>query len=168
MKQHDTERERFLQAYDELSDSLFNHCFYRVSDREVALDITQETFTKTWEYMAGGKDIGNLRPFLFRVAGNLIIDYYRKKKSDSLDALQEEGFDVPSEDVERIISSTEGKNALKALEGLDEKYRQVIVMRYIDELSPREIGEIIGETENAVSVRLNRSIKKLKELLNLA
>jgi RNA polymerase sigma-70 factor (ECF subfamily) len=167
MKQHETERDKFLKAYDELSDSLFNHCFFRVSDREVALDITQETFVKTWEYIAAGKDIGNIRPFLFKVAGNMIIDYYRKKKSDSLDTLQEAGFDVRSDDVERIVSSSEGKRALNAIGKLDAKYQQVVLMRYVDELSPREIGEIIGESENAVSVRLNRSIKKLKELLNL-
>jgi len=167
MKQHetDTARDKFLKAYDELSDSLFSHCFYRVSDREVALDLTQETFVKTWEYMANGKEIGNLRPFLFKVAGNLIIDHYRKKKSDSLDTLQEAGFDVASEDAQRIVSSSEGKHALEALGALDEKYRQVVLMRYVDELSPREIGEIIGESENAVSVRINRSINKLKELL---
>ena len=166
MKQHHIEDD-FLKSYDEFSDSLFKHCFYRVSDREIALDLTQETFVKTWEYMAMGKEVGNLRSFLYKVANNLIIDFYRKKKSDSLDALQEGGFDVQSDDAEKIVISSEGKNALKALENLDEKHRQVIIMRFVDELTPREIAEIIGESENAVSVRINRSIKKLKEILKL-
>lgn len=166
MKQHQTEQD-FLQAYEEYSDPLFRHCFYRVSEREVALDLTQETFVKTWEYVASGKEVGNLRPFLYKVANNLIIDYYRKKKSDSLDALQEGGFDVQSDDAERILVASEGRHALQALGMLEEKYRQVVVMRFVDELTPREIAEIIGESENAVSVRINRSIKKLKELLQL-
>lgn len=166
MKQHQTEQD-FLKAYEDFSDSLFRHCFYRVSDREVALDLTQETFVKTWQYIASGKEVGNLRSFLYKVANNLIIDYYRKKKSDSLDALQEGGFDVQSGDAERILSSSEGRHALQVLGTLEEKYRQVVIMRFVDELTPREIAEIIGESENAVSVRINRSIKKLKELLQL-
>ncbi len=166
MKQHQTEQD-FLKAYDELSDSLFNHCFYRVSDREIALDLTQETFVKTWEYLATGKEVGNLRSFLYKVANNLIIDYYRKKKSDSLDALQEGGFDVQSDDVEKTVASSEGKLAFMALGGMEERYRRVVMLRYVDGLTPREIGEIIGESENAVSVRINRSIKKLKEILDL-
>lgn len=167
MKQHDTVRDEFLKGYDEHADALFNHCFYRVSDREIALDLTQETFTKTWEYIAAGKEVGNLKPFLFKVANNLIIDHYRKRKSDSLDTLTEGGFDVASDDAERIVAWSEGAHALKILETLDEKHRKVVVMRYVDELSPREIAEIIGESENAVSVRINRSLKKLKNLLDI-
>lgn len=167
MKQPRSLREEYLQAYEDHSDALFNHCFYRVSDREVALDLTQDTFTKTWEYLAAGKQVDNLRPFLFKVANNLIIDHYRKKKSDSLDVMQEEGFDVASDDVEKIIVATESGHALKVLGLLDERHRKVVVMRYVDDLSPREIAEIIGESENAVSVRINRSLKKLKDLLKL-
>jgi RNA polymerase sigma-70 factor (ECF subfamily) len=166
MKQHHIE-EDFLKSYDTFAEPLFKHCFYRVSDREIALDLTQETFVKTWEYVAAGKEVGNLRSFLYKVANNLIIDYYRKKKSDSLDALQEGGFDVQSDDAEKILVSSEGRHALEVLGTLDEKYRQVVIMRFVDELTPSEIAEIIGESENAVSVRINRSIKKLKELLKL-
>lgn len=167
MKQHGTLHDEFLKAYDQHADALFNHCFYRVSDREVALDLTQEAFAKTWEYVSSGKEVGNLRPFLFKVMSNLIIDHYRKKKSDSLDVMQEEGFDVANEDAERIVALSEGAHALDVLATLDEKHRRVVVMRYVDDMSPREIAEITGETENAVSVRINRSLKKLKDILKL-
>jgi RNA polymerase sigma-70 factor (ECF subfamily) len=167
MKQYRTLRDDFLKSYEDYSDTLFNHCFYRVSDRETALDLTQETFTKTWEYIVSGKDVENLRSFLFKVANNLIIDYYRKKKSDSLDILREDGFDVASEDLEKIFSATESSRVREIIALLDEKHRSVVVMRYVDDLSPREIADIIGESENAVSVRINRSLKKLKELMKL-
>jgi RNA polymerase sigma-70 factor, ECF subfamily len=167
MKQHQPARDQFLAAYDQFADQLFMHVLFRVSDRETALDLTQEAFVKTWEYLASGKEVGNIRPFLYKVANNLIIDHYRKKKSDSLDALQEGGFDMASNDNERIVTASEGKIAIEAIGMLDEKYRQVVMLRYIDELSPREIAEVIGESENAVSVRINRSIKKLKEILKL-
>lgn len=85
----DTERE-FTQAYEEHADALFRHCYFRVSNRERALELTQEAFMKTWDSVAQGKEINNYRAFLFRVLNNLIIDEYRKKKSTSLDALLEQ------------------------------------------------------------------------------
>ena len=48
---------------------------------------------------------------------------------------------------------------------LDEKYRDVVLMRYVDELSPKEISEVVGESENNVSVRIHRGLKQLKEIL---
>jgi RNA polymerase sigma-70 factor, ECF subfamily len=167
MKPPHTVQEEFLRAFEEWSQALFNHSYYRVSNREIAKDLVQETFTKTWEYLAGGKTIDNLKSFLFKVLNNLITDHYRKKKSDSLDVLQEAGFDVAGSDDEKIVSLSESQNAIKALKELDERFRQVVVMRYIDELSPREIASIIGESENAVSVRINRSLRKLKEILRI-
>jgi len=167
MKPHHTVQEEFLRAYDQYADALFNHSYYRVSSREVAKDLTQEAFTKTWEYLTKGKTVDNLKSFLFKVLNNLITDYYRKKKSDSLDSMQEEGFDVASTDNEKIVFAAESENALKALKELDARYQEVVIMRYLNELSPREIADIVGESENAVSVRINRSLKKLKEILKI-
>src|SRR5437763_398183 len=85
----------FLAAFDEHSDALFRHCFVRVRDREAAKDIVQETFTKTWDYLAKGKKVDHLRAFLYRVANNLIVDASRRKRSTSLDHMMEEdGFEV--------------------------------------------------------------------------
>lgn len=81
----DFERD-FLAAYDEHSDALFRHVLIRVRDREVAKDIVQEAFSRTWLYLSEGKKIDYMRAFLYRVANNLIVDGSRKKKSASLDA----------------------------------------------------------------------------------
>ena len=71
----------FLAAYDEYSDALFRHCMIRVRDRDVAKDIVQETFSRTWLYLSEGKKVEYIRAFLYRVANNLIVDGARKKKS---------------------------------------------------------------------------------------
>lgn len=159
-------KEEYLTLYDELSDPLFRHCYFRVSNRDVARDMVQDTFIKTWQYIAQGKDIGNLKAFLYKVANNLIIDYYRKKKSDSLDVLEEEGMVFRTED-DNLFSTAEASVVLKALQSLEDKHREIIVMRFLNEMSPREIGEILGQSENAVSVRLNRALKKYREVLNI-
>ena len=57
-EERDIQRQ-FLKAYDELSDALFRRFFFKLSDREKALDLVQEVFTKTWLYLSEGKEIQN-------------------------------------------------------------------------------------------------------------
>ncbi|MFM2357608.1 MAG: hypothetical protein RJA61_345 [Candidatus Parcubacteria bacterium] len=156
----------FLKAYDEYADALFRHCYFRVSSREVALDLTQDIFTKTWEYLSQGKEVKNIKAFLFQVARNIVIDYYRKHKSVSLDVELENG--VQFEDMHSETGArSEISHMLSALEKLPEQYREILRLRYIDDLSVSEIAETIGEKENAVSVRIHRGVEKLKEILHI-
>ena len=156
----------FLKAYDEYADALFRHCYFRVSSREVALDLTQDIFTKTWEYISQGKEVKNIKAFLFQVARNIVIDYYRKHKSVSLDKKIDDGSQF--EDVQsKTQSLSEISHMLSALERLPEQYREVMRLRYVDDLPLSEIAEVIGEKENAVSVRIHRGVEKLKEILHI-
>jgi RNA polymerase sigma-70 factor (ECF subfamily) len=82
----------FIRAYDENADALFRQCFFKVHDREIAKDILQDTFARTWDYSTKGNTILNMRAFLYRTMNNLVVDYYRKKKAVSLDSLEEDGF----------------------------------------------------------------------------
>jgi RNA polymerase sigma-70 factor (ECF subfamily) len=159
--------DRFLQAYDELSDAIFRHCYYRCFDRDKAQELMQECFMRTWERLAAGDDIKNLRAFLYRVATNLVIDSSRRKTSDSLDALTEDqGFEaVDAGATTRIEIAAEASRIAQFLDRLDSAHRHVVTLRFIDGLSPKEIAEVLGETENAVSVRIHRGIAKLKEML---
>jgi RNA polymerase sigma-70 factor (ECF subfamily) len=155
----------FLKAYDELSDVLFRHSFFRVSNREVALDLVQEAFLKTWNHMSRGNSIQNMRSFLYRVTNNLIIDYYRKSKSFSLDNLLDEGFDVADSGHTEIVESAEISQIKKALKTLPENECHIITLRYIDGLSIQEISELLNESENVISVRIHRALKKVKETI---
>lgn len=158
--------QQFLASYDEVADPLFRYCYFRVGDRERAKDLVQESFAKTWQYLCQGNHIDNLKAFLFRVARNAIIDYSRRKKETSLDLMMETGFDVPSEERDRIVAIAEGKRVIKLLERLDQKYREVILFRYIDDLTPKEIAAITGEQENTVSVRIHRGMQQVRSILN--
>ncbi len=157
----------FLKIYEEFSDAIFRHCYFRVSNQELAKDLTQETFTKTWEYISKGKKVENIKAFLYRVATNLIIDSFRKEKEISLDDLKEAGqvYNDPVYE-DKFSKQVEAKDMLKILEELDSDDKEIVIMRHINELSPKEISEITGQSENAVSVRIHRAIKKLRELFN--
>jgi RNA polymerase sigma-70 factor (ECF subfamily) len=164
----------FKQAFERYSDELFRHASMRLSDRERALELTQETFLRAWEYVQNGKVIREFRPFLYRTLKHLIIDEYRKAKTHSLEAMLEEheGASVEalmpqdeSNTLEAALARHEGKRALMMLQKLPDAYREVLLLRFVESLTPREIAEILGESENVVSVRIHRGLKKLKALL---
>lgn len=156
----------FLEAYEQLSDAIFRHCYFRVSDRDKAKELMQEVFTRTWQFISAGKDIQNMKAYLYKVANNLIIDQYRKKKEVSLDDLQEEGFDPGFDDREHLENFIAGKEAMALLTNLDDLYREVVVMKYIDNMTVSEIAQVLQISENVVSVRLHRALRKLRSLFN--
>ena len=164
--------ERFLKAFDEYADALFRHAMYRLSDRERAVEIVHDTFTRAWIYVRGGHEITTYKPFLYKVLNNLIIDEYRRRKELSLDAiLAEEGIDegtfeeLHEGSVEELTFLLDAKRASELLSEVPPVYREVLTFRYVDGLGPKEIAELIEETENVVSVRIHRGLKILKDMI---
>jgi len=171
----DGREDRFLKAFDEYADALFRHASYRISDRERATDVVHDTFTKVWGYLRGGYEIESYKPFLYKVLNNLIIDEYRRRKDISLDAiLDEEGNDegmfddLSAGSIEEVTFSLDAKLAAELLHDMPPVYKEVLVLRFIDGLGPKEISELIEETENVVSVRIHRGLKLLKSKIDLA
>ena len=157
----------FLAAYDEHADALFRHCMLRIRDRDIAKDIVQETYTKTWNYLGKGKTIDHLRAFLYRVANNLIVDTSRRKRSSSLDVMMEDdGFEAVDETTKDPGEIGDARVAMKLLDALDDIYRTAVTMRYIDGLSPKEIAVALKLSENVVSVRIHRGIERLRSIVN--
>ncbi|MDP3996242.1 MAG: RNA polymerase sigma factor [bacterium] len=156
----------FTAAYDAYADAIFRYCFFKWKNREKAKDMTQETFIRAWKMIASGKEIQNIRALLYRIAHNLIIDEWRKNKKDvSLEVLTDEGFqaaDGPSLSPEDKFLYRE---AIQAVESLPEDYRTVLLMRYVDDLPVKDIADALSESENSVSVRIHRGLKKLKSLM---
>ncbi len=160
---------RFLKAFEEYSDALFRHASLRIGDREKAIDLVHDAFTKVWTYVRNGHAIDSYRPFLYKVLNNLIIDEYRRVKEASLDALlEQEGVDEGSfpelseSTVEALAATIDGRQAFALLETLPDEYREVIILRFVDQLGPREISVLIEETENTISVRIHRGLKLLR------
>ncbi len=158
-----------LKAYDEFSDAIFRHAYYRTFDRHKARDIMQEAFTRTWQSLQENKKIENIRAFLYTVTNHLIIDDVRKKRptafSDMRNEDEENNFDPASTAHIELFMNTEAKHLLEAsLQALDEHHRQIIIMRFVDDMTPQEIAHVTGERENTVSVRLHRAIRKMREI----
>jgi len=159
--------QQYLASYKAHSDSLFRYCYSKLGDRELAKDLTQEIFMKTWQYIAGGKKVENLKSFLFRTAHNAVIDEYRKKKTTSLDTMRDDGFDPgdASESAKSAEIMHDGKQAIELIKKLPDTYRDAVFLQYVEQLSIGEIASILDESENNISVRIFRGIEKLKEII---
>jgi RNA polymerase sigma-70 factor, ECF subfamily len=153
---------KLLAAYDAHADAIFRHCYFKTSERELAQDMTQDVFLKAWSYMQK-QPVHNMRAFLYRLADNLVIDWYRRRKTESLDALMEGGFE-PAMVESRIEEQVDASLALAKLRELETDDQKLITLRFVEGLSPGEIGEILGESVNTVSVRLHRALKRLRIL----
>ncbi len=165
----DQQEEKLAELYDTHGKSLLEHCYFRVSDKEAAKDLVQEVFLRYWRTVVKEEqEIKNPRALLFRIAHNLIIDHYRKRK---INLLPLEDIKEPSEpfyyeeEIEQDPGLDEGqkKQLQAALAQINDKYSELFILRYINELSPKEISRVTGLSENTVSVRLHRAVKMLKD-----
>ncbi len=97
---------------------------------------------------------------------NLIVDEYRKRKPVSLDALTEKGFDPSADDSssEKLFNTIDGKALSLLIQQLPEAYRKIMKMRFIQDLSLKEIAILTGQTKNNIAVKIHRGIEKLRVL----
>lgn len=168
-------KKHFANLYDAQSDAVFRYALIRVSNRETALDISQEAFMKYWDALTKGTAIREPRAFLFTTVRRLIIDWYRKKKPVSLEDMTEgksdsenDEFDMPladpaSETFKDLEMSAEGRFLIEKISKLDPTYQQAVYLRFVEGLSPGEIAKILDISVTAASVRIHRGIEKLRE-----
>lgn len=149
-------------AHRDYGQALNLHSYFRLNDRALSNDLVQETFVKTWTYLAKGGKIDAMKAFLYHVLNNLIVDEYRKKKALSLDAMLDVGFE-PQNKPRKSISDEIDDNAVVALvKRLSEKQQKIIRMRYVQDLSLEEIAILTKQSKNTVAVQIHRAVEKLK------
>ena len=162
---------QFIKAYDEYSEALLRHISFRVSRREIAEDIAQDTFLRAWKYIATAEKkvvIKNIKAFLYTIANNLVIDHYRQKykQTISIDDIEEKELRMES-DQEKYAERYINKEIIEThVSALKDEYKEMIIFRYIDDLSIKEIEEITGKSSNNIRVILHRAIKKLQQSMD--
>ncbi len=157
-------RAAFEAAFEEHSDALFRYFAYRLNSRDRALELAQETFLRAWDYAARGNPVKSLKPFLYTTAANLFKNELRdRKEAASLDILMDEGQEFAG--TERTPEDdAEAKLVLARLSELEEPHQEILRLRFLDELSTREIAEALGISSIAVSVRIHRALGRLRAI----
>ncbi len=168
--QHDALQSEFLNAFDTYHDAIFRFCLFKVSNRDVAQDLTQETFMRFWQTLRTGEDsseqkLKNDRAYLYTIARNLVIDWYRKRKDASLDTIRDTGIDFEGSGASEITDHASTQEILSLIRTLEEGDQEVLLLRYVEGYGPQEIAKLLNESANVVSVRIHRAVKKLQEQL---
>ena len=166
------------QAFDKLlsrsQDKIFNYIMYIVKDEDLANDLFQETFLKAITKMRSGRytDTGKFFWWLTRVAHNVIIDYYRAQKSskiveptkdNDLSNLSSNSL-MDSNRESELANEQVLRDVKKLVEALPESQREVVIMRYFQELSFKEIAEMTSVSINTSLGRMRYALMNLRKL----
>ncbi len=164
--------EAFAGLYEAYYDKIYRYVMFKTGDTLEAEDLTEEVFLRMLESIGSFKWQGYpFTSWLFRIAHNLVIDYYRKagrqKKTSLDDAMRvvgSDGVDVDRKlDIELSI-----KEVKEAMGGLTQLQQEVLSLRFAGGLSVAETAETMGKKENAVKALQHAAIKKLRTLLGPA
>lgn len=165
------------EAFDALlkrhKDRIFNYILRVVKNEDVANDIFQETFVKAILTIKQGRytENGKFPAWISRIAHNLIIDFYRQEKSENLQSTDIDDVDILNrkelceETIEDILVSEQIINDVKYLiQELPELQREVLNMRYYQNLSFKEIAELTGVSINTALGRMRYAILNLRRI----
>lgn len=160
------DQDAFGWIYDHFADKIYRFIFFRVGQKETAEDILSDTFIKGWQKINQINSPAALSGWLYQIARNNIIDYYRiKKEVVSLDEV--ENFLIDEVDpVDFVNLNLQQKRITEVIHKLVPDQQQVIKYRYFEDLSNEEIAYVMGKTEGAIRVIQHRAIIRLKELLD--
>lgn len=160
--------EAFGALYDRYIERIFRFVYFKTLDKDVAEDIVSTVFIKAHERISGfDPSRGVFSQWLYGIARNAVIDHYRTTKKH-VDV--EDIFDLGEDD--RTEAKIDARDLLKKVEKylttLTPRQREIVTLRLWDELSYREIAEIVGGTEDAAKVMFSRTIRELRDKLGPA
>ncbi|MBD3311229.1 MAG: sigma-70 family RNA polymerase sigma factor [Candidatus Magasanikbacteria bacterium] len=167
MKKKDPEA--YGKLYDFYVEKIFRFVYYKISNREETEDLVSDIFLKAWHYLIGdsNKDVNNFNAFIYRIARNSVIDVYRKRANKQECSLDQIGGQIAVEsNFKNIELKQEVDIILKGLSKLKEDYQEIIILKYIEELSTKEIAQVMEKSQANVRVTSHRAIKVLKKVLN--
>lgn len=161
------DRAAFGALYRRYLDRVYGYCFYLLGDHHDAEDATERTFMAALAAIDRYRDEGStFRSWLFRIAHNQLVNALRsrgRRRARSLDDVAEPIADVDPAGVVGIAE--ESRRLRRALEALPDDRRQVVILRFVDGLSAREIGAVLGRSEGAVRVLQHRALRQLAGIL---
>lgn len=159
--------EAFGELYDRYHAPIYRFIMIRTGTKEEAEDLTHQVFLRAWEHMGGYVDQGY--PFgswLYRIARNRVIDHYRTKR-DTVSVEEPEFEELPDsldieKDADRALALRRVEQALRTL---SPDHQEVIILRFVEELSLKETAAAMERSEGAVKLLQHRAMKELKNIL---
>lgn len=161
----------FEELYDKNINDIYRFIYFKIGKKDEASDLSSLVFLKTWEHIQKNKisDHETLRALVYKIARNVVVDYYRNRRPESLSLDDENNrIEVVDEEynleVEIGVKGEYEKLMIKIME-LKNEYREILIMRFVNDLSLEEIADITGKKKINIRVLLHRAIKALKEMV---
>jgi RNA polymerase sigma-70 factor (ECF subfamily) len=159
------DRDAFGKLYLRHLDAIYRYIFFRVNQSaEEAEDISEIVFFKAWQSLARFKEeSGNFRAWIYRIAHNAVIDHYRKQ--NKLEQLTEDIESNDEDALERIDKENKVATVTEALKFLTDEQKQMVTLKFMNDLSNKEIAKLLGKNEEAIRAIQSRALKTLRKVL---
>jgi RNA polymerase sigma-70 factor (ECF subfamily) len=161
------ETSAFGRLYDHYQPQIYRFVMLKTGRREEAEDLTHQVFLHALEHIKNYKNLGYpFSSWLYQIARNQIIDHYRARRSNvSLEDAEREA--VADENPETDVSEKMELEKLRlAIKKLKPDYQDVVILRFVEELSVKEVAFALGRSEGAVKLLQHRALKQLKKILS--
>lgn len=161
----------FGVLYKRYVERIYNYIYYRTSSAKDAEDLTEKVFFKAMNHIGGYKHMGlPFSAWLYRIAHNLVANYHRdsaRKQEISLDFVP--GHSLPhsvSHPETKVVQSQEVDNLLLVIKNLAPNRQELLILKFVDQLSNREIGKIMRKSEGAIKSLYHRTLLELREIMD--
>ncbi len=154
----------FSILYNRYSSKIYGKCITMLKNMEVAQDCTQEIFIKVLTNISTFNQKSSFSTWLFSITYNHCIDRIRKNKKNIFSDVDVEKVDHLEEVSDAFLLETKVSRLKKVLEDIDDGDKTLLLMKYQDELSIKEISDILGKGESAIKMKLKRAKYKFKEI----
>ncbi len=175
------EKEAFSEVYDFYVVRIYRFVYLKTNSRETAEDITSEVFMRCWKSImekqerildSGDESLSetNIGPFLYKIARNTVIDHYRKNQlitTEIGDEIKDKIADGKQNIIDNINIKQEIEDLIETIKMLKDEYQEVLLLKYVEDLTNEEIAEITGKSMGSVRVLAHRAIKSLGKVMKL-
>jgi len=157
--------EAFEVLFNKYSNKIYRFIYYKISNKELAEDFTSQCFLKAWEQISSKKGIKTFQAWMYKTARNLVIDYYRSREKEELPLIYQ---DESSESNLRINpdSNLEIFELEKILLNLKSEVKEIVILKYIEGFSIKEIAKIVDKSSANVRVIIHRALKDLNKYID--
>ena len=155
--------ERLQQLYIEQQRPLYHYFYARTANAQVAEDLTQDVFYEASRTLHLYRGEASLKTWLYAIANNLLKKYYRSKKYEQSLLHKIEEHAMPRTVEEQVVQKWSIEALHARIMALDEPSQQIVLLRLYSELSFKEIGELVGRSENYTRVHFHRLKQQLKQ-----
>jgi len=161
-------KREFAKFYNEYASRIYRFVYLKVSSPQDSEDLCSEAFFKFWQNSRKNSiKVDNPRALLYKIANNLVIDFYRKKSRTELITDPEDDIlaKIPDKaDINKGLDLASDMVKIRdAISKLNSEYQNIIIWRYLDDFSVKEIAQIMEKPEGTVRVLVHRALKSLKK-----